>query len=130
MRLGIVEVDALGKEGIDAQRIETERRGGGQMVVLGTVDTRSGPQHTRQLLKREGFGGIFTPRAAVLQRLVDGEAALQFGLHEGNRLGHLHRSTHLFGRRSGGVAGGTRAARHEECRHGQSKKFFHTFFEY
>ena len=60
-RLGVVAVDAFGEKGIDADRIERQRRRSRQTAVGRTVDAPCGPHDARKLFERKRLRSVFTP---------------------------------------------------------------------
>ena len=115
----VIGVDPLGEEGVDPDRIERQRRRGRQAVLLRTVHARSGPQYTRKLLKRECSGIVFAPRTAVVQRLIDRQARLEVGFHQGDPLavGHLGPGFGLLPALLSGRASACREQQRRACQH-------------
>ena len=95
--LGIVTVNALGEKRINADGIQRQCRRCREPSVLRAVDAAGRPHHARQLLERKGFGSIFTPGTAVLQRFVDRHARFRVGLQECDLRPVLHRGLRFGG---------------------------------
>ena len=122
VRPGIVGIRALGEEGVDADRIERQRRRSRQTPLVRTVDAGGGPHHARKLLERQRLGAVLAPRTTGGQRLTDGRSAHRIGGRKDDLGAVFH-----FGPALRGLLGRRDASARRQQQRGTGKQFrFHS----